>query len=341
MIHGVFSQHDRQRFEVFAYSLSDHSDPISMAIRKGVDHFKPVAKANSESIAQQIRADGIDVLIDLMGHCHHGRPSVLALRPARLQLHYLGYPSSLGADWIDGVIADAWLIPPEHESHFKETVHRMPWGFVSSGLVTEPSDPIAPALSRQDVGLPKHAVVFACFNRPEKITPIRFACWLEILRQVPDTILWIINDHPQVQERLRFRVAAEGLEPQRLVFSPVMTRAKFAQACRLADLLLDTSPYSSGATAATALANGLPLLTCPGNSFASRMGASLCAATGLNELICSTPEAYQQKAIDLGQKPSELKRLRRHLIDQHDKLPLFNTAVWVRHFEILLEQLMA
>lgn len=339
LIHGVFSKHDRRRFEVFAYSLSDISDAVSAAIRKGMDHFKIVAADSSEAIAQQIRADGIDVLIDLMGHTHHGRPDVLARRPAPLQLHYLGYPGSLGADWIDGLIADTWLIPPEHDSHYRETVHRLPWAFVSSSSLKECSDAAQPALTRNDIGLPEDAVVFACFHRAEKITPMRFHCWLEILQQVPDALLWIINDQPLVEERLRKKARAAGLGPQRLVFSPKLESALFSQACSLADLLLDTSPYSSGATAVTALAAGLPLWSCPGENFASRMGASLCAATGLNELICSTPEAYQQKAIALGRQPAELRRLRRHLLDQQHNLPLFNTAAWVGHLEGLLEQL--
>ena len=338
LIHGVFSKHDRRRFEVYAYSLSDFSDPISAAIRNGVDHFKMVAEDSSEAMDQRIRADGFDVLIDLMGHNHHGRQ-----RAGADQHAYNSITWGIPLPWlrlVDGVIADSWLIPPDHESHYRETVHRLPWGFVSSGQVGEARDQLAPPLTRQDLGLPEHAVVFACFNRPEKITPMRFDCWLEILCQVPNACLWIINDHPQVHERLRARATAAGLNSQRLVFSPMLESAVFAQACSLADLLLDTSPYSSGATAVVALAAGLPLLTCPGDSFASRMGASLCAATGLNELICATPEAYQQKAIDLGREPAELQRLRRHLLDRHDDLPLFNTAAWVGHFENLLEQLL-
>jgi predicted O-linked N-acetylglucosamine transferase (SPINDLY family) len=350
LLHGLFACHDRQRFEVFAYSLADLSDEVTEVIRRGVDHYAMVAAGSSEAIAQRIRADRIDVLIDLMGHTHHGRPSVLALRPAPLQLHYLGYPSSLGADWIDGVIADAWLIPPEHEINHRETVHRLPWGFVSSGPLPDPAapeqplgaaDPAAPPPSREAIGLPLDAVVYACFNRPEKITPALFGSWLEILRQVPGSVLWIINDEPRVEERLRSRLTAAGLEPQRLVFSPKVESATFGQACALADLLLDTSPYGSGATAVTALAAGLPLLTCPGNTFASRMGASLCAATGLEELICPTPEAYRERAIALGCQPAELKRLRRQLLERHDKLPLFDTAAWVGHLENLLERLLA
>jgi predicted O-linked N-acetylglucosamine transferase (SPINDLY family) len=339
LLHGVFSQHDRRRFQVFAYSLVDVSDAVTAVIRSGVDHFAMVAAESSEAIAQRIRTDGIDVLIDLMGYTHHGRPGVLALRPAPLQLHYLGYPGSLGADWIDGVIADAWLIPLEHEPHYRETVHRLPWGFVSSGPLPDPVDPASPPLSREALGLPRDAVVYACFNRPEKITPALFACWLEILRQVPGSLLWIINDEPLVEERLRARLTAAGLEPQRLVFSPKLESSAFGQVCALADLLLDTSPYGSGATAVTALAAGLPLLTCPGDTFASRMGASLCAATGLEELICPTLEAYQERAIALGRQPSELQGLRCQLVEYRCQLPLFNTAAWVGHLEALLEQL--
>ena len=350
LLHGLFACHDRRRFEVFAYSLVDVSDEVTAVIRRGVDHFTMVAADSSEAIAQRIRADRIDVLIDLMGHTHHGRPSVLALRPAPLQLHYLGYPGSLGADWIDGVIADEWLIPPEHEIHHRERVHRLPWGFVSSGPLPDPAapaqplgaaDPAAPPPSREAIGLPADAVVYACFNRPEKITPAVFGSWLEILRQVPGSVLWIINDEPRVEEGLRSRLTAAGLEPQRLVFSPKVESAAFGQACALADLLLDTSPYGSGATAVTALGAGLPLLTCPGDSFVSRMGASLCAATGLEELICPTPEVYQKRAIALGHQPAELQRLRRHLLERNGELPLFDTAAWVGHLENLLERLLA
>lgn len=340
LLHGLFACHDRQRYEVFAYSLADVSDEITEVIRHGVDHYALVASDSSEAIAERIRADRIDVLIDLMGHTHHGRPGVLALRPAPLQLHYLGYPGSLGADWIDGVIADDWLIPAEHEIHHRETVHRLPWGFVSSGPLPDPAAPAQSPPSREGLGLPADAVVYACFNRPEKITPAVFEGWLEILRQVPGSVLWIINDEPRVEERLRARLDAAGLEPQRLLFSPKVESAAFGKACALADLLLDTSPYGSGSTAVTALAAGLPLLTCPGDTFVSRMGASLCAATGLQELICPTPEAYQQRAIALGRQPAELQRLRRQLLEGRSELPLFDTAAWVGHLESLLERLL-
>ena len=345
LIHGLFAQHDRSRFEVFAYSLASLEDDYTAAIRQGVDQFSLVAGESSEAIAARIRADRIDVLIDLMGHTHHSRPGVLAMRPAPLQLHYLGYPGSLGADWIDGVIADAWLIPPEHERHYRETVHRLPWGFVSSAPLEAPAaqgqGQKQPPPNRESLGLPATGVVYACFNRPEKLTPPVFDSWLEILRQVPGSVLWVVNDQPLVETRLRASLVAAGLGPERLVVSAKVESAAFAQLCSLADLLLDTSPYGSGATAVTALAAGLPLLTCPGESFASRMGASLCAASGLEALICPSPQAYTATAIALGRDPAKLQSLRRQLLEGSGELPLLNTAGWVGELEILLERLLA
>jgi len=341
LIHGLFTHHDRQRFEVFAYSLADLEDNITAAIRNGVDHYSVVSQLSSEAIAARIRGDGITVLIDLMGHTHHSRPGVLALRPAPLQLHYLGFPGSLGADWIDGVIADGWLIPAEHEPYYQEAVHRLPWGFVSSAPLPDPTAADQPLPSRASLGLPADGVVLACFNRAEKITPVVFEGWLEILRQVPDAVLWCINDSPTVQQRLQHRLVVAVLDPGRLVFSPMVEPAVFAHCCTLADLLLDTSPYGAGATAVTALSAGLPLLTCPGTSFASRMGASLCAATGLGELICPDQQAYVATAIALGRDRTKLQNLRRQLREHQSELPLFQTGAWVKHLETLLEQLIA
>jgi protein O-GlcNAc transferase len=342
LIHGLFAHHDRERFAVFAYSISDIQDAYTRSVQAGVEHFAVVAGESDEQLAARIRGDRLDGLIDLMGHTHHSRPGVLARRPAPLQLHYLGFPGSLGCSFIDGVIADGWLIPPEHESHYSETVHRLPWGFVSSPSPAWPAAGEPPtSASRERLGLPPKAVLYACFNRAEKITPLVFESWLAILQQAPQVVLWVINEQPRVQERLRGRLVAAGLEPERLIFSGTVDRALFGQLCGLADLLLDTSPYGSGATAVAALAAGLPLLTCPGETFTSRMGASLCAATGLEELICPTPEAYTAKAIELALAPEHLRQLSQQLREQHNQLPLFDTAGWVANLESLLAGLVA
>ena len=342
LIHGLFQHHDRNRFEVFIYAINDLADAVTHSIEKSVEHFTVVAADTNTQLVDRIRDDQLDVLIDLMGHTHHSRPGVLAQRPAPIQLHYLGFPGSLGCDFIDGVIADQWLIPPEHENQHLEKVHRLPWGIVTSAPIIDQSNALSTsATTRQEIGLPENTVVYASFNRAEKITPSVFDHWLEILHQVPQSVIWVINNQPLVERRLRARLTAKQLEASRLVITPTVDRSSFSQICGLADLLLDTRPYGSGATAAIALAAGLPLITCPSDSFASRMGASLCSAAGLEELICPNSETYIALAIELGQNPERLHQLRRQLLERHNELPLFNTAGWVDQLEQLLEHLVA
>jgi predicted O-linked N-acetylglucosamine transferase (SPINDLY family) len=335
LIHGLFAHHDRERFEVFAYALADRHDAYTASVQAGVDHFTVVFGWSHRQIAERIRSDRIDVLIDLMGHTHHSRPAVLAMRPAPLQLLVLGYPGTMGASWIDGLIADPWLIPPELEHGYSERVLRLPWAFVSS---PPPEGTSSPQPGRAELGLPEQGVVFACFNRAEKLDPHRFDQWLEILRRVPSAVLWLLLEHPLVRQRLRERAAAAGIDPERLVFGELMVGARFAACCSLADLFLDTATYGAGATAVTALRAGLPLLTCPGESFPSRMGASLLAAVGLEQLIAPTAEAYVEQAVALGRDPAALARLRRQLMEHQQALPLFQTLQWVRHFEQLILQ---
>ncbi len=343
LIHGLFRHHDRTRFQVFAYSLVDESDAYTESIQQGVDHFHSVAADSAQAIAQRIRADGIDVLIDLMGYTHLSRPEVLALRAAPIQLHYLGYPGVLAAGFIDGVIADDWLIPahpqaPHLQTHYREPVHRLPSAFVASPL---PAGEVssAPAPSRADLGLPATGMVYACFQRPHKLDPHTFALWMQVLLAVPGSVLWLVQQDPLVQTRLREAATAAGVQASRLVFSAAVPTAQFSALCALADLMLDTTHYGAGATGVAALRAGLPLLTCPGDSFASRMGASLCAATGLHELICESSSAYRDKAVELGLGPGALASYRQRLLEQGSQLPLFQTAAWVQSLEVLLVSL--
>ena len=336
LIHGLFRHHNRAQFEVFAYALVDVADVYTASVQRGADHFRQMQADSPQTIVQRIRDDGIDVLIDLMGYTHLSRPEVLALRAAPIQLHYLGYPGVLAADFIDGVIADDWLIPAHLQAHYREPVHRLPCGFVWSPPPQGLPSPSAALPARADHGLPVDGVVYACFNRAHKLDPHTFALWMDILQQVSGSVLWLIQQDPQAQTRLREAAMAASVDAARLVFSAPVPAADFAGLCALADLMLDTTHYGAGATGVAALRAGLPLLTCPGDSFASRMGASLCAATGLQELICVSLSAYRDKAIALGREPSTLKRYRRHLIEKGDQLPLFQTAAWVRSLEALL-----
>ncbi len=340
LIHGLFAQHDRRRCLPIGYMLAANRDRFTHSVARGCERLRDVSQLGSEALAQQIEADGIDVLVDLMGYTHQGRPSALALRPAPRQLLYLGYPGSSGAPFLDGIVADAWLIPPELERGYSEPVLRLPWGFVCSApLPADPGEPLPPNPSRAALGLEPNQMVFACFNRPDKFDPQRFDAWMAVLRGVSGSVLLLVVGHPAVQRRLQERAQSCGVEPGRLIFAAKTPAAQFPALCRLADLFLDTAHYGAGATGAMALQAGLPLLTCPAEAFVSRMGASLCAAVGMGDLICASPEAYVDKAIELGRDPEQLQQRRQRLLDPDANLPLFDTASWVRHWEALLHSL--
>lgn len=340
LIHGLFAQHDRRRCVPIGYMLAASRDRFTRSVARGCERLRDGSQLGSEALAGLIRDDGIDVLVDLMGFTHQGRPSVLALRPAPLQLLYLGYPGSMGAPFIDGLVADAWLIPPELEHGYSERVHRLPHGFVCSApLPADPEEALPPSPSRAALGLEPGQLVYACFNRPDKFDPQRFDAWMEVLKAVPASVLLLVVPQPASQRRLRERAQACGVEACRLIFAAKTPAAQFADLCRLADLFLDTAHYGAGATGALALQAGLPLLTCPGEAFVSRMGASLCAAVGMDDLICPSAEAYVARAIELGRDPEQLRQRRQRLLDPSAHLPLFDTAGWVRHWEELLHGL--
>ncbi len=341
LIHGLFAQHDRNRCVPIGYMLAASRDRFTRSVARGCERLRDGSQLGSEALADLIRDDGIDVLVDLMGYTHQGRPSLLALRPAPLQLLYLGYPGSMGAPFIDGLIADAWLIPPELEHGYSEPVHRLPHGFVCSApLPADPGEDLPPSPSRAALGLEPGQLVYACFNRPDKFDPQRFDAWMAVLQAVPGSVLLLVVPQPASQRRLRERARACGVEPGRLIFVAKTPAAQFADLCRLADLFLDTAHYGAGATGAMALQAGLPLLTCPAESFVSRMGASLCASVGMDDLICPSVEAYVARAIELGRDPEALRERRQRLLDPGAHLPLFDTAGWVRHWEELLHVLL-
>jgi protein O-GlcNAc transferase len=216
----------------------------------------------------------------------------------------------------------------------------VPHAFVCSPpLPADPREVLPPAPSRASLGLEPDQLVFACFNRPVKLDPHRFDAWMEVLRAVPGSALLLVVPEASSQRRLREHAQTRGVEPKRLVFAAKTPAAQFPDLCRLADLFLDTPHYGAGATGAMALQAGLPLLTCPGESFLSRMGASLCAAVGMEDLILPTPEAYVERAIALGRDREALRERRRRLLDPEANLPLFDVAGWVRHLEALLWEL--
>jgi predicted O-linked N-acetylglucosamine transferase (SPINDLY family) len=340
LIHGLFAHHDRSRCVPIGYMLAGSHDRYTRSVAQGCERLRDASRLGSGDLARCIRDDGIDVLVDLMGYSHQGRPSVLALRPAPLQLHYLGYPASTGAPFLDGIVADPWLIPEALERGYSERVLRLPHAFVCSPILpAEPGEPLPPLPTRAALNLAPDQMVFACFNRSVKFDPHRFALWMEILRAVPGSALLLVVADASTRKRLGQRAHGLGVDPERLVFAPRSPAAQFPELCRLADLFLDTPHYGAGATGAMGLQAGLPLLTCPGESFLSRMGASLCAAVAMEDLICADGEVYRDQAIALGRDRAQLQERRARLLDPASSLPLFDTAGWVRHWEQLLQGL--
>jgi predicted O-linked N-acetylglucosamine transferase (SPINDLY family) len=335
MVHQLFQHHDRSRFHISAYALVAADDDYTASVRQGCDAFVDLSGLSPLAAAGRIHADGIHILIDLAGYTTYSQPEILALQPAPIQIHYLGYPSSLGTDFIPYLLADRWLIPPGQRQHYSEEVIELPHAFAGSQLEisTEPID-------RQEFGLPAEAFVFCCFNRSDKIEPRVLRSWLRILEAVPDSVLWLSQSQPTIESRLRQQAQQQGIDPERLVVSPRLPLERYLAAYRLADLFLDTFLFNAGATAVHALWAGLPLLTCPGEGYAARMGASLCAAAGLEALICPDQAAYEARAITLATSDrSELSSLRRQLIEGRDRLPLFDRQGWIRGLEERLCQL--
>jgi protein O-GlcNAc transferase len=334
LIAEIFQHHDRSQFEVYAYSLSPVSDTYTERIRAGCDQFVDLSSLSSATAAQRIHQDGIHILIDLSGYTTFSRPEILALRPAPVQVQYLGYPGTMMAEFVPYILGDSWLIPPELASHYSERVIELPHAFVASTLAIADSP-----LTRAALGLPAGAFVFCCFNRSDKVDPKVFAAWMRILQQVPGAVLWLIETTPAVSETLRQRAQQQGVVPTRLIFTPRMPLPEYLAAYRLADLFLDTFVYNAGATAIHALSAGLPVLTRPGEAFVARMGASICAAAGLEMLICGSSAAYEQMAVHLATRPDELAAMRQTLQENLAALPLFQPWQWVANLEAALQRL--
>ncbi|MCA8294817.1 tetratricopeptide repeat protein [Burkholderia sp. AU30198] len=328
----VFELHDREQFEIHAFSFfDDPHDPAQRRARTAFDRFHDVDGMTSDEIVAIALNETLDIAIDLNGHTMGARPTVFATRIAPVQIAYLGYPASTGADYIDYIVADEVVIPRTHRHFYSEQVIYLPGSFQPNDRHREQP---GRRLDRSAYGLPAHGFVFSCFNDPVKLLPFMFERWVSILKAVDGSVLWLhCRDSEVAQGNLRREAAARGLDPERIVFAPRVPLADhFArQAC--ADLFLDTVPFNAGATASCALWCGLPVLTVPGDTFASRYGASLLAALGLPELIAPDLDMYEAIAVDLARSPGKLGAIRQKLRDARDRSPLFDTRRFVRHLE--------
>lgn len=326
----LFERHDRGRFEVFAYSYGpDDGSPMRRRLERAFEHFVDIRPLPHAHAAQRIRADEIDILIDLKGHTLNARTATLAARPAPVQVNYLGYPGTMGAAFIDYIIADRIVAPAEQQPYFTEKLVTLP-GCYQPGDTLRP-DATPPA--RRDCGLPAKGFVFCCFNNTYKITPQFFDVWMRLLKRVPGGVLWLLESNDLARRNLRREAEQRGVDPGRLVFAPIRPIADHLARHRHADLFLDTLPCNAHTTANDALWAGLPVLTCAGATFSGRVAASAVTAAGLPELIAPSLAGYEQIALDLARTPARLRELRDRLERNRATAPLFDVIAYVRNLE--------
>jgi predicted O-linked N-acetylglucosamine transferase (SPINDLY family) len=337
LVQGIFGWHDRDHFEIFAYSFGPADDSVYRRhIIAGCEHFVDVADLSVPELARRIAADGIHLLVDLMGHTGINRLGALALRPAPVQVSFLGMLGTTGADFLDYLITDRTVTPPEFAADFTEKFVTLPHSYLIAeplGADARPAEPEDRAALRSAHGLPERAFVYCSFNSTYKIEPRAFDVWMRILSRVPDSVLWLYTAGPAFEDNLQREAAAHGVDPGRLVFARFVPRPEHLRRHRAADLFLDTLLYNAAATASLALQAGLPVLTCPGDTFASRVGASLLHAVGMPELVASDVAEYERRAVELAQAPEALRQVSERLAEHLATAPLFDTARFVRNLE--------
>lgn len=323
--------HDRSAIEVYGVSFGpDDGSALRRRVLGAFDSWLDAADRSDEEIAAWMREREIDIAVDLKGYTAGARPGIFAHRPAPIQVSYLGYPGTLAAPFIDYLLADPFLIPEAERDFYTEKIAYLPDCY----QVNDRRRRIAQrSPGRQEAGLPDEGFVFCCFNVSWKITPPVFEVWMRLLAAVPGSVLWLLADNPWAVENLRREAAARGIAPQRLVFCPREDNEAHLARHRLADLFLDTFPCNAHTTASDALWAGLPMVTCAGRTFASRVAGSLLHAVGLAELTTPSLDEYARVALELARDPDRLASLRARLMRDREALPLFDTARFCGHLE--------
>ncbi len=327
----VLERADRSRFELFGYCYSpDDGSDLRRRVMRAFDHFVDIKPMSHQEAARRIHADEIDILVDLKGYTLNARTQILAYRPAPIQVNYLGYPGTMGTDFVDYILADPVVAPMQHQEHYTERIVHLPHCYQPNDKQRKISDE---PITRAECGLPDDAFVFCSFNNAYKLNPAVFDVWMRLLTKVPGSVLWLLSSNNLCQDNLRREAAARGVDPDRLVFAGRFPLARHLARHKLADLFLDSLPCNAHTTASDALWAGLPVLTCTGDTFAGRVAASLLAAMDLNELITDSLEAYERLALSLAQDRSSLERLRRRIAAGRETAPLFDSARYARNLE--------
>jgi len=331
----MFEAHNRDRFELYAYSYGAEDHNAMRQRLQGVFHdFQNIGDRTDSQAACAIHSDGIDILVDLKGYTQNSRTSIMMLHPAPIQVNYLGYPGTLGADICDYIITDTFLTPSDQSLDYSESFAYMPHSYQPHGR----KSPVGIKPQRKDVGLPDTGFVFCCFNQAFKLTPDIFSVWCRLLELIPDSVLWLLDTN-LARGNLRNEAMRRGIAAQRIVFAPDVAQIEHLGRLQLADLVLDTFPYGAHTTASDALWSGVPIVTYAGETFPSRVAGSLLHAVGMPELIAHTLEDYFDVALDLATNPAKLATLHKHLIEHRHTMPLFDVHGYTHDIENLFEQM--
>lgn len=327
----LFERHDRRRFELIAFSFGPRSGhSMRVRLEAAFDQFINVDHLSDASIAQLARSLEIDIAVDLKGFTEDCRTGIFAFRAAPVQVAYLGYPGTLGASFIDYVLADSTVIPLEQLPAYTEKVAYLPYSYQVNDSKRQISDRV---VTRSDAGLPDQGFVFCCFNNNYKITPDVFDIWMRLILAVPGSVLWLLEDSPEAASNLKLEAKARGVTSERLIFAPRVELPEHLARQRLADLFLDTLHCNAHTTASDALWVGLPVLTCIGAAFPGRVAASLLRAVGLGELVVECLLDYECLALELATDRVRLSNLRQKLSDNRTSAPLFDADLFARHVE--------
>jgi protein O-GlcNAc transferase len=335
LLAGVFENHDSSRFDIYAFDngWDDHSE-MRRRISRGIANMTDIRRLGDHAAAEAVRRNEIDILVNLNGYFGEERTRIFAMRPAPIQVNYLGFPGTLGARYMDYIVADHTVIPTKDQQFYTEKLVYLPNCYQAN----DNKKVISPlTFGRSDLGLPENGIVFCCFNNSYKILPTMFDSWMRILRQTDDSVLWLLEDATDATSNLRKEAVARGVSAQRLVFANRLPLADHLSRHRLADLFLDTLPYNAHTTASDALWASLPVLTQVGETFAGRVSASLLKAVGLNELAVHSRDEYEKMAIELAADPIRLATIKNKLQNNRLLFPLFDTPLFTRHIEASYE----
>jgi len=336
----LFETHNRKTFEVVAFSLqkTPDDDESSIRLRKGFDRFIEVENMSDSQIAQLSRELEIDIAIDLAGLTQDSRTGIFSYRAAPIQVNWLGYPGTIGANFIDYIIADKTIIPESHQAFYAEKIAYLPNTYMVDDSKRVASSRI---FTREECGLPENAFVFCCFNNDYKFNPLLVDCWSRILKRAENSVLWISENNMLFKNNIKIEFQNRGVNPDRIVFAPRLeSMADHLARYSLADLFLDTHPYNAHTTAVDSLKAGVPVITLMGQSFASRVAASLLSAIKLPELVTNSQDEYEALATELATNPNKLIDIKIKLIYGRFTTPLFDTLMFTQHLESAYTQMM-